>query len=321
MKAALFPKEEGIQAGQCVGRWTVLDSYMTTSKGERKWLCRCSCGVERYVLERALKHGESLSCGCARREHVSKSIAYDLTGKVFGNLTVLCKSDTRHKNGGIWWTCRCSCGNNCEVSATLLVTGRRSHCGCRTLRNQPIKDIVGQRFARLTALYPTENRDAKGYVMWHCRCECGNEIDVAYNRLMYTTVKSCGCRKKEHDRILNSFLSHVDGTSIDILKSKKIPQNNTTGVKGVYLIRGKYVAKIVFQKKQYFLGNYDNLEDAARARKEAETLINDTVVSYYDKWKRKAEEDPAWAQANPMRIQVEHNSGQRISVQCKPNFL
>lgn len=61
-------------------------------------------------------------------------------------------------------------------------------------------------------------------------------------------MKSCGCQKKEHDKSLQSFLTHVAGTSVDALKSKKVPTDNTTGYKGVYLIRGKYVAKIVFQK-------------------------------------------------------------------------
>ena len=50
---------------------------------------------------------------------------------------------------------------------------------------------------------------------------------------------------------------------MDALKSKKVPTDNTTGYKGVYLIRGKYVAKIVFQKKQYFLGTYENIEDCS----------------------------------------------------------
>ena len=55
-----------------------------------------------------------------------------------------------------------------------------------------------------------------------------------------------------------------------MLKSDKLPKNNTTGVRGVYRIWGKYVAKIVFQKKQYHLGSYDSLEEAALARREAE---------------------------------------------------
>ena len=64
------------------------------------------------------------------------------------------------------------------------------------------------------------------------------------------------------------------GTSVDILKSKKVPTDNITGYKGVYLIRGKYVAKIVFQKKQYFLGTYENIEEAAEARREAEEVCS-----------------------------------------------
>ena len=49
------------------------------------------------------------------------------------------------------------------------------------------------------------------------------------------------------------------GTSVAILKSKKVPTDNISGYKGVYFIRGKYVAKIVFQKKAYYLGAYDKI--------------------------------------------------------------
>lgn len=52
----------GISPGTVIGRWTVLDTYEKTSKGERKWLCRCECVPERH------------------RDVVSA----DLSGKVFG---------------------------------------------------------------------------------------------------------------------------------------------------------------------------------------------------------------------------------------------
>lgn len=58
-----------------------------------------------------------------------------------------------------------------------------------------------------------------------------------------------------------------------MIQSQKLPRDNTTGYKGVYLVRGKYLAKIVFQKKQYFLGTYDSIEEAAAARKSAEALL------------------------------------------------
>lgn len=74
---------------------------------------------------------------------------------------------------------------------------------------------------------------------------------------------------------------------MDALKSRKVPTDNTTGYKSVYLIRGKYVAKIVFQKKQYFLGTYENIEDAAEARREAEEVLFDGSAKHYRKQKDK----------------------------------
>lgn len=98
------------------------------------------------------------------------------------------------------------------------------------------KDITGQQFGRLTALYPTEQRDSRGYIIWHCRCSCGNELDITYNTLRYGNAHSCGCQRKEKNQLLRTHLVQVADTSVDLLKSTKIPKNNTTGVKGVYLI-------------------------------------------------------------------------------------
>ena len=61
----------------------------------------------------------------------------------------------------------------------------------------PIVDISNQKFYRLTALYPTEKRDRDRSVIWHCRCECGNEVDVSGKRLRQGNTKSCGCLNTE----------------------------------------------------------------------------------------------------------------------------
>jgi len=291
--------------GEKYGRWTVIDSTPIIETDERKWRCRCDCGTERYVLERSLLYGGSHSCGCLRDETFRSKVVYDLAGKIFGELTVLRKAEHQKKNGGVWWTCRCSCGNTYDVPATLLVKGRRTHCPDRSHeRNYASTDIAGRRFHRLTAMYPTENRDAKGSVIWHCKCECGNEVDVPYNSLVYCSMKSCGCQKKENDLKLQENLTHVDGTSIDHIRSQTIPSSNTTGYRGVYLIRGKYVAKMVFQQKQYHLGTYAQIEDAMKARRQAEILVFDETAAYYEKWQKKAEADTDWAKDNPIKIQV-----------------
>jgi len=162
------------------GLWTVLDEYITTPRGEKKYLCRCDCGTERYVLERSLKHGGSKSCGCLTRKRATESIEHKLTGKVFEDLSVLRKAEKKQRNGGTWWVCQCSCGNIVEVPGTLLVTGRKTHCGCKTEpKNYYYKDITGQTFNRLTARYISKREN--GVVYWHCVCQCGNEIDIPYN--------------------------------------------------------------------------------------------------------------------------------------------
>lgn len=182
------------------------------------------------------------------------------------------------------------------------------------------KDITGQRFGRLTALYPLKERSKKRYVIWHCRCDCGNEADFSYNALMYSNLRSCGCKRQKHVQELPRYLVRVDGTSIDRLRSTKIPKSNTTGIKGVYHIRGKYVAKLVFQKKQYYLGTYDTATEAAKARKEAEESVKETVLSCYTLWKERADRDPEWALKNPVHIAVERNDEGRLNLTFSPDI-
>ena len=58
-----------------------------------------------------------------------------------------------------------------------------------------MKDLTGKRFGKLIALYPTNKRKS-GNIVWHCRCDCGNTVDVSSGELTRKTrngTKSCGC--------------------------------------------------------------------------------------------------------------------------------
>ena len=311
-------KPLNVLPGHKFGRWTILDEYIISPRGERKWLCRCDCGTQRHVLERSLLYGGSESCGCLRKERLAAAISPDLTGQVFGELTVLRRAENPKASGSVW-VCQCSCGNEYEVQGTLLANGRRTRCPSNVhQKNYAYSDITGQKFEMLTALYPIRDRKDRRSVVWHCRCDCGNEIDVMYNNLVHCNMKSCGCRKKAHDKKLGSFLTHVAGTSLDMLKSQKVPTNNTTGVRGVYLIKGKWVAKIVFQKKQYYLGTFSDFTTAVQIRKDAEEMIRDGTVAHYSKWKAKADSDDEWARANPISVRVDKKQDNTISISFLP---
>ena len=73
-------------------------------------------------------------------------------------------------------------------------------------------DLSGMRFGRLVAQYPTDKRDRKGSIYWHCRCDCGSEIEATADGLRTGNNKSCGCLKKESQGHVHEKLHHVDGT-------------------------------------------------------------------------------------------------------------
>lgn len=130
----------------------------------------------------------------------------DLTGQVFGRLTVIERADNYISPSGekrVQWKCQCSCGNVCYVLTKQLRNGKTQSCGClrkeKTIaRNKTTaKDLTNQRFGKLIALYPTNKRSAQKNIIWHCKCDCGNECDVISSNLLKGQTKSCGCLIKE----------------------------------------------------------------------------------------------------------------------------
>lgn len=58
------------------------------------------------------------------------------------------------------------------------------------------KDISGQKFGRLIALYKLHNYHKTGSY-WLCYCECGNVTEVYLGSLSSGATTSCGCYHKE----------------------------------------------------------------------------------------------------------------------------
>lgn len=67
------------------------------------------------------------------------------------------------------------------------------------LQQNKIKDITGQKFGRLKALYFTKSIKTRG-AYYMCKCDCGNEIEVKATNLRNGNTKSCGCLKKEKNK-------------------------------------------------------------------------------------------------------------------------
>ena len=60
-----------------------------------------------------------------------------------------------------------------------------------------INDLSGHRFGRLVAIHPTK-LDSGRRMLWHCKCDCGSEREVASSHLRSGNSTSCGCLRKEN---------------------------------------------------------------------------------------------------------------------------
>ena len=254
--------------GKHYGKLTVLEY----DRERQKWKCLCDCGNITYKTTGHL-NSDAVSCGCSQKQ--------DLTGKRFGKLVVLEKSENRRQRHYLW-VCRCDCGNICEKPTGELNAGTATSCGC-SWRQPAVR--VGERYGRLTTVRATEKRSAKS-VVWECLCDCGKTVNVRATMLASGHTTSCGCVKRELDdqKDFRKILTYTDGTCIEFAKGISKPRANTsqdTGVRGVILKDGKYVAQIRFRKKRYYLGRFSRLEDAVEARRRAEARVEEYVEDYF----------------------------------------
>ena len=70
----------------------------------------------------------------------------DISGQVFGKLTVIERCENNTKSGNAQWLCICACGNKAIVNGSKLRNGRTKSCGCNR------KNSVAQGYSK-TRLY------------------------------------------------------------------------------------------------------------------------------------------------------------------------
>ena len=157
-----------------------------------------------------------------------------------------------------------------------MITGNTRSCGCG--KKRPLKDWTGKKFGMLTVVSYAGKE--KGFHLWHCRCDCGREVNVRQSNLQNGWTKSCGCLRNPGEN-----LHYTDGTCLEMLRPEVMYKTNTSGVKGVYYSkkRKKWIAQIMFRQKCYYLGGYDQIKDAAEARAEAEKNIFGDFIKWYEK--------------------------------------
>lgn len=120
----------------------------------------------------------------------------DLVGERFDNLVVI--KALYSDRAGVHWECKCDCGNTKITTTSRLLSGATKSCGClkENVGDKIRIDITGKRFGKLVA---TKYNKETG--KWLCKCDCGNEKEIASGSLRDGRTTSCGCTHKEmiHD--------------------------------------------------------------------------------------------------------------------------
>lgn len=205
-----------------------------------------------------------------------------------------------HK-GRLYAECTCSCSEKCEPQYSSLKSGRTNTCGhiSATDLTEQINEYG------IKALYKTGERKKECYV-WRCLCTCGKEFDVP--SADFQIRKSCGhaqddARKNNIKAAQKEYIRYSeDGTNAIVLTSK-VYKNNKSGCKGVCWnsTSKRWQSSIRFKGKYYYLGVYEDLDDAIKARKIAEEHTHKDFLKWfseerttlYEKIDNRSEKDEA----------------------------
>lgn len=175
-------------------KFRVKGDFIISGNAAAHWLCECDCGNEVVESATELRYGKISSCGCFKKEKMSRENSADLIGKVFGYLTVEGRVGS-DKNKKALWNCKCICNNYVVKNTGDLVSGHIKSCGClriETNRKRNWEDLSGQKFTHL--LVKNRNFNYTNDVIYDCICDCGNNTIASADALRSGHKTTCGCK-------------------------------------------------------------------------------------------------------------------------------
>lgn len=116
-------------------RLIVVERVENDKLNKIKYKCLCDCGKFTISTRADLRSGDKKSCGCLRVD----KLTIDLTGKKFGRLLIIEKSEKPVENNGSYWKCKCDCGKEHVVNTRAIRSAYITSCGC--LKEEDIENI------------------------------------------------------------------------------------------------------------------------------------------------------------------------------------
>lgn len=131
----------------------------------------------------------------------------DLTGFVFGWLTVIEASKKRSPNRAMYWLCKCKCGTVKEISAQSLTRGAVVSCGCYNKEVNSQKAKHGHNRKR--------SKKSSTYITWtKMNDRCNNTNCREYKWYGSRGITICD-RWKSYVNFLSDMGERPEGCSLD----------------------------------------------------------------------------------------------------------
>lgn len=222
-------------------------------------------------------------------------------GDVFGQWEVIGQGSKPYYS-----KCRCTCGTIRDVSNRSLCTGDSKSCGCNKERVKTASKKISETNLRIAQKKVGTSINGfrivsifkkKGENVFYCKAicpVCGKETETKLSRLKKNYM-CVNCNRNNGDFLKEIQKScYVDGSCLPSIRSREngtVNKNSSTKVNGVSLQKdGSYRAYITFRRKQYHLGVYASLEEAASARKEAEKKLFGEYIKSHQGWEDELKE-------------------------------
>ena len=218
----------------------------------------------------------------------------DLTGQKIHRLTVIKKAENYiNPNGKEFpqWLCQCECGNQTIVRESSLKRGTTHSCGClqreraaiarKKYNDYEVQDDYVIMYTSKGEIFLVDLID-----FWRIKDVCWYIDKQGYVN---------GHKDKKKVRLHNFLLNCPKGMEVDHIggektrfdcrrynlrlatysennRNKDVTKRNTSGTVGVCWNKriSKWIARISINKKEIWLGYFDNIDDAISARKHAE---------------------------------------------------
>jgi len=219
----------------------------------------------------------------------------DLTGMIFGKLTVI-EENGRSYGGGVVWKCICSCDNKTIVNirSSYLIQGETF--GCNDCMKKHKAELIGfshkkyneydlsgdygigyfenkkefwfdkEDFSLISKYY--WNIDVPGYPYAYIEPHKQRRLHQIINNLNNNFVTDHINKNKLDNRKENFRIC----SNIDNVKNANLSKNNTSGVTGVSWCKKNNIwrSDITVNRKAINLGRFNKFEDAVKIRLKAE---------------------------------------------------